>query len=150
MFNIFLRRFLWKVSITFSVFFVNVHNSLLYINTGLMKALKILILMVSDNFLFWSLSLYLLYIAIHNCFCLLMSESVSSIDPKYLHFFHSSPAVALIVYCSVLSKFIFRFLNSNFDLVSILISSSFSFEVVAHPISSANCSSMFNILSLLA
>ena len=43
MFMIFLRRFLWKVSIFYSLFLVNVHSSLLYRNIDATYALKALI-----------------------------------------------------------------------------------------------------------
>src|SRR6266496_1589439 len=130
-----------------SIFMEENHNSALYRNTLPIYILKSLILVLMFNFFEVNMLLYLLNATIARHFLLFMSVSVSSIEPRYLHFFHSSSPCLLMLYCSVLLKLMSKFLFLRHSGIVIFICSIFFLEVDIHPMSSAYCWSIQNVLS---
>ena len=92
MFMIFLMRFLWKVSIFFPLFLVNVHSSLLYRNIDATYALKALVRVLRLTLFYFRIFSFFLKVFIACPFLLLMSCSVSRRLPSNLHcLYYSAP-----------------------------------------------------------
>lgn len=121
----------WKASMPSASAFVSIRTSYSYIGiiVGMLSlpSFTVCLILVIDAFA--------------SCFLLAISLCVSSINPRYLHFFQASSSLLLILYSSVLLWFIARFLCCKRVCVFALMASTASslLELTQHIMSSAYC-----------
>ena len=134
-----LRNALWNVSILMISVLFSVQSSALYRKIDDTSASKILILISRAILLLHSDFLFLLKAALASCFLLLMSSLFPKRLPRYLQFFQLLFEFLFIVYSSVLSLLMIKFLSvSTAGMVCFMLSVNF-WLVVIQDMSSAYC-----------